>query len=202
MSDLPGFDHLFSETISENPRKQEPKRKRGRPPKYTSPSDRAALENRSAENLGKLFQKKIQRGQKLTARQQQNHILAERAQNIILNSKIGKLIPPDRWLQSTVLAQLGRIKNEELLIKTATLIVCHGWRGEKARAEIRKIRFGDASPDIRILERKIRKAIREYRSLFPHQSDEDFKTDFQTITISEMRKLALEISESKKSPAV
>ena len=139
-------------------------------------------------------------GGKLTVRQQQNLIRAERAQNILLKSENGGFLIQYFFNRNTLLGELGRIESKDWLIATAGIIAGNGLKGEKARAEIRKCRFGDRWPDIGILGRKIRKAMWEYRRLYPYQTDEDFKKDFEFITKTESDELTLKISKNKSTP--
>ncbi len=98
------------------------------------------------------------------------------------------------------MAEIGRIENKDWLVRAGETIARNGLRGEKARAEIRKIRYGDRFPKLTILGRKIRKAMWEYRRLFPYQTDEDFKKDFEIITKIESDELAWKISKNKSTP--
>ena len=143
---------------------EKPKAKRGRPRKYDNPTDRANLENRSAQILGALFQKKAKNKGELTVRQQQNYIRAERAQ-IILSKSVNAGAFFHYFLdRNTLLAELGRIEDESHLASVAYAIVSRRLRGAAALAEIRKFRHGGRWPDITRLLNKVRKAVREYRN--------------------------------------
>jgi len=192
---LPGFESLLSEIISIIPRK----RKRGRPRKYDNLTHRTYLKKRSAQMLGLLVQKKVKGGEKLSVRQQHNLIRAERAQNILLKSENAGFLLQYFFFRNTLLGELGRIESKDWLIATAERIVHNGLKGEGARAEIRKCRFGDRYPNLTILGRKIRKAMWEYRRLFPYQTDEDFKRQFEIVTKIETDDLAWKISKSKST---
>jgi hypothetical protein len=192
---LPGFESVFSEIISKIPRK----RKRGRPQKYASPKHRAELKSRTALILGMQFKKRVQEGGKLTVRQQQNHILAERAWNILTKSENAQQLLA-RFVEShTLLAELGRIERKDWLIRTAGYIAYHGLRGEIAREEIRRVRFGKRWATPSILFRKLWKALAQYRHLFPHMEDEEAKKDFDHAAASISEDLALKISISKRT---
>lgn len=178
---LPGFEPLFSEIISKIQRKQ--KRGRGRRPKYNHPKARAALKKRSALVLG-LHARKHSGG--LTIRQQHNHIRAERAWSILSKRENGRFLQHYFLHRSTILAELGRIESKDWLASTAGFIAVNGLRGEEARGEIRKIRFGDSSPRSRwrnasILSSKIWKAVCQYRNLFPDITDEKIMADLKDV---------------------
>ena len=175
---LPGFDNLFSEIISKIPHR----RKRGRPQKYDNPTHRNYLKKRSAQVLGALIMKRsASSGGKLTVRHQQNLIRAERAQNILSKSENGGFLIHYFFNRNTLLGELGRIESKDWLIATAERIAGNELKGENARAEIRKCRFGDRLPHAVILLRKIRKAVFAYRNLYPYQSCENFKRDVEHI---------------------
>jgi hypothetical protein len=174
---LPGFNELFSEIVSKIPRK----RKRGRPRKYDNPTHRAYLKKRSNQILGALIMKKSANDGKLTVRQQQNLIRAERAQNILSKSENSGFLIHYFFNRNTLLGELGRIESKDWLIATAERIAGNELKGENARAEIRKCRFGDRLPHAIILLRKIRKAVFAYRNLYPYQSCENFKRDVERI---------------------
>jgi hypothetical protein len=207
---LPGFEPLFSEIISKIPRR----RKRGRPRKYDNPTHRRYLKNRSAMILGFLVQKKMQNGEKLSVRQQQNHIHAERAWNIlskdktVLNSMVGAAIIQHFHNRHTLLAELGRIESKDWLIRTAELIASNGLKGEAARSEIRKIRFGKCSlrswRNYSILNAKIWKAVCQYRNLYPDITDEKIFSDLEQVIgwTRESLKLAASVRKRKKSASI
>lgn len=191
---LPGFDGFISEIISKIPRK----RKRGRPRKYDNLTHRTYLKNRSALMTGLILQKRAAGGEKLSVRQQQNLIRAERAWNILQKSENGASLLQYYLKRSTLLAELGRIESKDWLIRTAEAIAFNGLKGETARIEIRKVRYGNRFPNWMTLCRKIRKAMREYRRLFPYQTDEHFKMDFDAATKYASDELDWKISEGKK----
>ena len=199
---LPGFDDLFSEIISKSPRK----RKRGRPRKYDNPTHRTYLKNRALQGLGAMILKKQESGGKLTVRQQQNLILAERAQNILKKSESGGFLIHYFFNRNTLLGELGRIEKKDWLIRAAEVIAGNGLKGEAARAQIRKIRFGEAAPRSRwrnhsILSDKIWKAVCQYRNLFPDITDEKILADLEKVIgwTRESLKLAASQRERKKS---
>lgn len=157
---LPGLGNLFSEIVSEKPRRK------GRPQKYASPRHRA-------------YEKKVLGGLKRTARSVQNYHNARRAFEAIrrLDNAAPILAYFDK--RQAILAALGRIEEKKVIVQAACAIVYYQLRGAKAYAEIRKFRHGDRWPDFTILLGKIRKAAWQYRNLFPHQSDEKFKRDVE-----------------------
>ena len=155
---LPGFEGIFSEIISKIPHQR--KRGRGRPRKYDNPTHRAYLKNRANQGLGAMIMKKSESGGKLTIRQQQNLIRAERAQNILKKSESGGFLIHYFFNRNTLLGELGRIENKDWLIRTAETVAFDGLRGEQARLFIRKIRFGkDGSPRSRWTARRVRGGI-------------------------------------------
>ena len=101
--------------------------------------------------------------------------------------------------RNTLLDELGRIESKRLVNYHRKRIAGKGLKGENARVEIRKCRFGDRYPKLTILGRKIRKAMWEYRRLFPYQTDEDFKKEFEIITKIESDELAWNISKNKST---
>ena len=199
---LPGFEGIISEIISKTPRKL----KRGRPRKYDNPTHRAYLKNHSALVLGLHINKQQKSGAHLTVRQQHNHIRAARAQNILKKSESGAFLHHYFLYRNTLLAELGRIENKDWLIRAAEFIAGNGLKGEAARDEIRKIRFGEAAPRSRwrnhsILTTKIWKAVCHYRNLFPDITDEKILADLENVIkwISIDLKLAASARERKKS---
>lgn len=199
---LPGFDDLFSEIISKTRRK----RKRGRPRKYDNPTHRAYLKNRMNFVLGAVIMKKSGKGANLTVRQQQNHIRAERACNILKKAESGAFLVHYFLYRNSLLAGLGRIESKDWLIRTAEYIALKGLKGEAARSQIRKIRFGKAAPRSRwnnhsILFDKIWKAVCQYRNLFHDITDEEILADLETVIgwTKESLKLAAIARERKKA---
>ena len=180
---LPGFESLFSEIISKIPKK----RKRGRPQKYNHPRARGDLKSRGELIFG-IYAHKQMAG--LTTRQQQNHIRAERAARILSkneNQKVAAVFQNYFLRRSTLLAELGLIKDPKLLLGAAAYIAYHGLKGDEARLEIRSIRFGKkGSPRSRwkhfsILHQKIRKAVWQFRNLFPDIKDEEVMADLKKV---------------------
>lgn len=149
---------------------------------------------------GLLLQKRAAGGEKLTVRQQQNLIRAERAWNILQKSENGAVLLKFYLQRSTLLAELGRIESKDWLISTAEAVAFNGLKGETARIEIRKVRYGDRFPNWMTLCRKIRKAMREYRRLFPYQTDEHFKMDFASAAKFAGEESNWKIASNKTSP--
>ena len=198
---------MFSEIISKIPRK----RKRGRPRKYDNPTHRTYLKNRSEQALGALIMKKSASGGKFTVRHEQNLIRAERGQNIIKKSENGGFLIRYFFNRNTLLAELGRIESKDWLIRAAEYIAGNGLKGETARAEIRKIRFGEAAPRSRwrgysILSDKIWKAVCQYRNLFPDITDEKILSDLEKVIgwtkeSLEFERRARELKKAASKPA-
>ncbi len=159
---MPGFAGLFSEIVSKKPRR------RGRPRKYTSPKHRA-------------FEKKVLGGAKRHPRSVQNYHNAQRAYEILKQLDAAELLIPYFENRRTILAAIGRIEERKYLISAACSIAYHRLRGAAAYAEIRKARYGDRWPDIIRLLNKIRKAVREYRNLYPHQSSEHLRDAVENV---------------------
>jgi hypothetical protein len=181
---LPGFEPLFSEIASKIRRKR--KRGRGRPPKYSSPTHRAYLKERSAYLLGAFLDKRTSGDGNYTVRQQQNHVCAERAWKILQKSASAGFLIRYFSQRNSLLAELGRIESKDWLIRAAEEIAFNGLRGEQARALIRKIRFGGSSPRSRwrshsILSGKIWKAVCQYRNLYPDITDEQILADLKKL---------------------
>jgi hypothetical protein len=177
---LEGFAELVREIISEKPRK------RGRPRKYASAKHRA-------------FEKRMLRGRTRTARSVQNYHNANRAMEILAKSDDGEEVRAYFRNKMTMLAGIGRIKEKPYLIAAARSIAYKRLRGAEAYAEIRKAKYGDRWPAITILTRKIGKAMYEYRHLFPWQSDEDFKSQFEIVMENALRFLDSKIAKSKSA---
>ena len=161
---LPGLAGLFSEIVSENAKK----RPRGRPRKYDSAKVTRFLKSRLGEH-------------KRTVRSQQNYANGRRAAEILLRYENGKLLLEYFLKRQTILAEIGRIPEETLLVRTATYIWWKHLKGEKARAEIRKARYGDRWPKTEILSSKVWKAVCEYRNLYPYMEAEKAKSDFDFV---------------------
>ena len=155
------------------------------PPNYfrkSFPKSRAEREGREYANpKHRAFLKKFPGALERTVRCQQNYICAERAWLTIVRSDNAEALTKYFNSRSTLLVAIGHIEERELRIQAAARIFYYQLRGERARAEIRKIRYGDWWPDITILSRKIWKAVCEYHNLYPYQTDEKIVADLKII---------------------
>jgi len=143
-------------------------RRRGRPRKYASKQQREWVKNFLGER-------------KRCERSQQNYLYGARAFAIISECEGAKDILSYFQKRGTMFAEIGRIEDEGLLKRTAGKICSEGLRGAKANAEIRKARQPAWRSDISVLRKKITKALREYRRLYPYMTDERFRDDFETV---------------------
>lgn len=163
-SPFPALAALFSETVSETPR---PK---GRPRKYDTAQHRA-------------FEREILNGQTRHRRSVQNYHCQVRALNVINNRQTiaedsRKELLAYFGKRQTILTAIGRIEDDDLLIKAAVAVAHFQLRGEAARAEIRKIR-GHKWADTEGLSRTLYKAVARHRRLYPTQNRGDFVSDVQ-----------------------
>jgi hypothetical protein len=162
---LPALAALFSETVSKTPR---PK---GRPRKYDTARHRA-------------FEQKLLDGRPRHPRSVQNYHCQVRALNVINDRQTIEEDSRKELLayfskRQTLLAAIGRIEDDDLLIKAAVTVASFQLRGEKARAEIRKIR-GHKWADWSLLCRNLHKLLAGHRQLYPTQPRENFVADVQT----------------------
>ncbi|MGO9587638.1 MAG: hypothetical protein ACLP2Y_15730 [Limisphaerales bacterium] len=175
---LPGLADLFSEIISKKTRSK------GRPQKYTSTRHRA-------------YEKKLLGTQKRCPRSVQNYHNARRAWEAIQKLENSEPILAYFQKRHTILSALGRIEEKKVIVQAACVIACYQLRGAKAYAEIRKFRYGDRWPDTIRLLHKIRKAVSEYRNLYPHQSCDEFKRDVE-LTFENFKKHELKYYQEEK----
>jgi hypothetical protein len=117
----------------------------------------------------------------MTPRMVQNYHRAQRAFDILAKHEARETLLAYFRNRRAILAAIGRIEEKKYLIGAACSIARHGLRGAAAYAEIRKFRYGDRWPDTIRLLHKIRKAVFEYRNLYPYQPCDKFKRDVEDI---------------------
>lgn len=133
----------------------------------------------------------------MTPRMVQNYHNAQRAFDILAKHEGAEQLLVYFRNRRAILAGIGRIPEKKYMIGAACSVVYHGLRGAAAHAEIRKFRYGDRWPDTNRLLRKIRKAVREYRNLYPYQSCDEFRRDVEGV-FEDFKKYELKYYQEEK----
>ena len=99
----------------------------------------------------------------LTRRQRQNRSYARLARERLTEMGLGKSL-----LSTSVLAELGRIRDGGIFLDAALLATTRRRRAKELVAEIRRMRIGEgARPDSRDLARRVLNLLHEYRAEHP-----------------------------------